>query len=220
MKPTRISPVFRELELKLSAHMSDRRRSERLAAFALEKITEAKVANGRNGEPARHRQIVDGREGAALISVKPDGVIVARFDLLHEVLDWIGNALIQESPVLSGKYAKSHVLYVDGEPYAGGGPIPTGELYTFVNIQPYARKIDRGFSDKAPEGVYEAVAGVANKKFGNVAKVTFGWHPLIGAAPLEAWAAKTSLKPAHRKLKQASLDEWRKRQPTIFVRPF
>lgn len=128
--------------------------------------------------------------------------------------------MIQESPFLEGNYAKSHVLYINGEPHTGDGPIPNGELYTFVNIRLYARKIQRGFSDKAPEGVNEAVAGVANNKFGNVAKVTFGWHPLIGAAPLEAWAAKTSLKPARRKLKRASLDEWWKRQPTIFVRPF
>lgn len=216
---TKIAPVFREYELKLSAHMSDRRRSERLAAFALEKITEAKVANGGGGgQLAPHRQIVDGREGAPLVAVKPEGVIIARFDLLVETLEWIGDMLTKESPVRSGRYAKSHVLYVDGDPFEGGGPIPNGKLYTFVNTQPYARKIDKGLSAKAPEGVYEAVAGVAAKRFGNVAKITFGWHPLIGAAPLEAWADKTSLRRKDRRQSKAALDEWRRRQPTIFVR--
>lgn len=217
----KIAPVFRELQLEISASLSERARSKRLAAFALEKITEAKIANGGGGGAmAPHRQIVDGREGAPLVSVKPEGVIVARFDLLRETLEWVGVALNQESPVRSGRYARSHVLYVDGEPHGGDGPIPDGKLYTFVNTQPYARKIDRGLSAKAPDGVYEAVAGVASRKFGNVAKVTFGWHPLIGAASLDAWADKTSLRRRDRRQSQADLDEWRRRQPTIFVRPY
>ena len=216
----RISPVFRDLELSLSAHLSERRRSERLAAFALEKITEAKIANGRDGEMARHRQIVDGREGAALTSVKPEGVIVARFDLLREVLDWIGDMLVKSSPTASGRYAKSHVLYVDGEPFSGEGPLPEGKVYSFSNVQPYARRIEFGWSSKAPDGVFEAVATVAARKFGNVAKIKFGFFPVVGAAQLDKWAGKTGAKPGRRKLKAAALDEWRRRQPTIFVRPF
>ncbi len=215
----RISPAIREMELKLSAHMSARHRSERLAAFALEKITEAKIANGQNGEMARHRQIVDGREGAPLSSVKPDGVIIARFDLLREVLDWIAIQLNHESPVAKGTYAKSHVLFVDGEPFEGDGPLPEGKVYSFSNVQPYARRIEFGWSSKAPEGVYEAVATVAARKFGNIAKIKFGFFPILGAEGLEAWAVKTGAKPGRRKLKQASLEEWRRRQPTIFVRP-
>ncbi|WP_279483411.1 hypothetical protein [Aureimonas sp. SK2] len=220
MKPPKIAPIFREVELAFERHLSPRVRSQRLAAYALDKITEAKQINGGgSGQLAPHRQIVDGREGAPLISVKPDGVIVARFDLLNDVLVWIGAELRRNSPVLSGRFSQSHVMYVDGEPHDPKTPIPDGQLYTFVNVQPYARRIEKGWSKKVPDGLYEGVAAVAGHRFGNVAKVTFGWQALQGAVPLEAWAGKTTMQRNDRDLKDAALDEWRRRQPTIFVRP-
>ena len=61
----------------------------------------------------------------------------------------------------------------------------------FLNTQPYARKIEgyRGLggvvhrapsSPQAPDGVYQAVATLAQRKFGNVAKITFSYRTAIG----------------------------------------
>jgi len=52
----------------------------------------------------------------------------------------------------------------------------------FLNIQPYARKIERGQSSQAPDGVYQAVATLAQRRFGNVAKITFSYRTAIGGA--------------------------------------
>lgn len=220
MKPPKVSALFREVELTFEAHLSPRVRSRRLAAYALEKITEAKRTNaGPGGEPAPHRQIVDGREGAPLASVKADGVIVARFNLVAEVLLWIGDELVKNLPVLSGRFAQSHVLYADGEPHKPGTPFPDAAEYAFVNVQPYGRKIEKGHSKKVPDGLYEGVSVGAGQRFGNVARITFGWRALSGAVALETWAGKTGMNRRDRDLKGEALQEWLRRQPTIFVRP-
>ncbi|WP_062206786.1 hypothetical protein [Aureimonas sp. AU12] len=219
MKPSKIAPIFREVELSFAAHSSPRVRSRKLAAYALEKISEAKRINGTADRPAPHRQIVDGREGAPLASVKPDGVIVARFNLVTETLIWIGDELMKNSPVLTGQFARSHVLYVDGVPHVPGTPYPDGEEYAFINVQPYARRIEKGWSKKVPDGLYEGVATMAAQRFGNIARIGFAWRSLEGAGALDAWAGKTSMTRKDRDLKGADLQEWLKRQPAITVRP-
>ena len=57
----------------------------------------------------------------------------------------------------------------------------------FLNTQPYARKIEGDLSrepssKQAPEGVYEAVATLAQRRFGNVAMIRFSYRtPIDGA---------------------------------------
>lgn len=220
MKPPKVAAIFREAELSFAAHVSPRTRSRKLAEYALDRITEAKRQNaGPSGELAAHRQIVDGQEGAPLISVKPDGVIIARFNLLAEVLDWIAGELVRNSPVLSGRFRQSHVLYIDGDPHEPGTPYPEGSDYAFMNVQPYARKIEKGHSKKVPDGLYEGLSVAANQRFGNIAVVGFSWRSLQGAAALDGWAGKSKMQRRDRDLKGAELDEWLRRQPCIFVRP-
>lgn len=87
-------------------------------------------------------------------------------------------------------------------PYDPLRPLADGEWYIFTNTQPYARKIepktftthrrDRsgpvgtrrrwksttrigdGQSQQAPDGVYQAISAVAARRFGNLARVTYG----------------------------------------------
>ena len=51
------------------------------------------------------------------------------------------------------------------------------EEYVFINTQPYARKIEgtggRRMAPQAPDGVYQAVATLAQRRFGNIARITF-----------------------------------------------
>jgi hypothetical protein len=52
--------------------------------------------------------------------------------------------------------------------------------YEFVSTVPYARKIERGLSPQAPDGVYQVVAVLAQKRFGNVARIRFSYRALPG----------------------------------------
>ena len=131
----------------------------------------------------RYDIYVDNREGAPLTSVKPDGVIRAEFQLVNEALAWINTQLQMHSPVLTGRYAKSHELFADGVDTENPNAAPPAEEYVFLNIQPYARKIEdkRGHCrSQAPDGVYQAVATLAQRRFGNVAKITFSYRTAIG----------------------------------------
>jgi hypothetical protein len=152
-----------------------------LAAFAAEQIKEAAQQDRQVlGVVPPYDVYVDGRKGAPLTDVKPDGVIRAEFHLVFDVLAWIATQLQTHSPVLTGRYAKSHELFADGAEVNDPDHAPPADEYVFTNIQPYARKLERGKSSQAPDGVYQAVATLAQQRFGNVAKITFSYRTVIG----------------------------------------
>ncbi|WP_427024713.1 hypothetical protein ACP4J4_01740 [Aureimonas ureilytica] len=217
---SRITPLDRDISLILDDLTSPEARSARLAEFAAEQIAEVREANrASSGGEARYEQIVDGRKGAALTSVRPNGVIVANFDIVREVLDWIGDALVRASPVLSGRFARSFMILADGVEVPQGGDLPAAEEYAFTNAQPYTRRLERGASRQSPDGVFEGVASVAARQFGNSARVTFGFRTLEGSSAMDAWATRTSLHK--RQKRQLSYpQEWLRRQPAVIVRPF
>ena len=189
---TRVQPIARDFELMMAEDLGPKARSAMLAAFAAETIEEAKTQNKQVlGAVPPYEVYVDGREGAPLTSVKPDGIIRAEFQLVNEVLVWISTQLQMHSPVLTGRYAKSHELFADGVDTENPNAAPPAEEYVFLNTQPYARKIEgyRGLggvvhrapsSPQAPDGVYQAVATLAQRRFGNVAKITFSYRTAIG----------------------------------------
>jgi hypothetical protein len=87
-----------------------------------------------------------------------------------------------------------------------------------VNTQPYARKIERGHSKQAPNGVYETVAHLAARRFGNMARIRFGYRsPLFGS--IKEWAGRTRLQPKGRRRTGSSRQDWLTRQPAIIVTP-
>lgn len=178
----RLTTIRRDVAVAFGAITDPRARSRRLAEFAAEEIIKARATNKAAGAGDRPPKVaVDGKIGAALASVKPDGVVVAQFDLFSDVLRWIHAELMANSPVLTGDYRASHRLFVDGvDTPIGDAPLKDGVDYTFVSTLPYSRKIEgdpnsglKPQSKQAPDGVYEAVAAVAKKRFGNVAKVYF-----------------------------------------------
>lgn len=199
----KIEPFSRQVQVFLKDLKSPQARSARLAQVAEEGIAEIRAANAAavGGSGAEPQVTVDGRLGAPLASVRPDGVIVAEFDVLRTVLEWIGEQLLLESPRLTGKYQRSHVMLADGDEVPLDGTIPPAGIYRFVNMQPYARKIEprtyttrrrdrsgpigtrrkwatthrtgEGQSPQAPDGVYAVVAAVAAKRYGNIAKIEY-----------------------------------------------
>ena len=173
--------VLRDVQVATKDLTDPKAKSKRLAAFARAEIAKADARNkAAVGRDVPHTVAVDGRKGAPLASVRPDGVVVAEWSLHTEVLAWIGEALLKASPQLTGRYEASHVLFVDGVEHEPTDPIPDFEFAVFMNTVPYARKIERGLSDQAPDGVYQAVAAVARQRFGNIVKVRFTYRSMTG----------------------------------------
>lgn len=99
--------------------------------------------------------IVDGKPNKRVIDVKPLGKIqvIARTNI-DELLLWAFEGVVQRSPVLTGTYSVSHVVYWNNTPVASdlftlrnwlkGTPAfkPTDKI-TIVNVQPYARRLER-----------------------------------------------------------------------------
>lgn len=180
----KFEPINRDIQLFLD-DLSPRQRSMRFAEMAAEQIADANKVNARAlGTVPPYTTSVDGTVGAPLASVRPDGVIFTEWELLLDVLAYIGRNLIQFSPVKTGRYQKSHVLLADGVPLNLDTPSLTpqtiAEEYIFINVVPYARKIERGLSQQAPDGVYQAVANMARRKFSKVARITFSYRTFGG----------------------------------------
>lgn len=177
---TRVEPIDRDIELMLS-DLSPEGQSAAFADFAGEQIDAAKTLNRQVlGRIPRVAVFVDGREGAPLETVRPDGVILAEFDLFIDVLIWIADQIEMHSPRRSGRYLKENTLFADGVETDVGEQLPDASEFVFINTTPYARKIERGESSQAPDGVYQVVASLAQRRFGNIAKVTFGYRTALG----------------------------------------
>lgn len=160
---------------------------------------------------------VDGRLGAAEETVRPNGgVIVYEFEMLGDLFAWIGEQLVLHSPVLTGRYAASHKFFADGIELEVGAPVPPeAREFVYLSDVPYARRIEKGRSPQAPDGVYQAVAALAQRRFHNIAKISFQYQaPLGGGSAMEAWASTTK----QRRSSNASADaHWNRRQPAIVI---
>lgn len=180
---TKIEPIERSVMLAIREGEPAADRGRRLAGYARQALAEAQEINRRaTGRVPPHETFVDGRQGAPLDTVKPDGVIVFEFDLLNDLFEWIGDMLVRHSPVRDGDYAGSHLFFADGVAVDPGADIPAADEYVFLNAQPYARKIERGLSPQAPDGVYESVALMARRRFGNLASIKFSFRSFQGGA--------------------------------------
>ena len=175
----RVQPIQRDIQLLLDDLKSPQQRQQTFAEFAREEIEDAKTINRQAlGYDPPVTIFVDGTRNAPLTSVK--NVIVADFELVGQTILWIHSQLQMHSPVRTGRYRESHALFADGRQVLPIGPeIPVAEEYVFVNLVPYARKIERGLSPQAPDGVYQAVAHLAQQQFRNLARITFSYRTVL-----------------------------------------
>lgn len=202
--------------------MSPEAQSQIFAEFAGQVIDDAKQQNQKVlGKVPPYTVAVDGRLGAPLSSVKVGGQVFVEFELVFEAITWIGDMLRKFSPVKTGRYQASHVLLADNVAVDEGAVPPLAETYSFVNVQPYARKIETGKQKPRPDGVYQAVATLAkaSSKFGNVAKIRFSYiTPQFGA--IDTWASSPAgaawAQQKSRRRKELH-GEWLRRQPAIIV---
>lgn len=195
-----MEPVERTTYVRLAADLSPEAKSRAFAAFARQGL-EAEQAKQRafSGRELPFEQYVDGRQGAPLESVRPNGVIMFEFELVLDVLRWIGDMLVQNSPVLTGRYQDSHVMFADGVQVdidTAPGMVPPAQEYVFLNVQPYARLIELGWSDQTPDGVYQGVASMAQRRFGNVAKIRFTYRVPLTHTNMSKAAQRDARQPA------------------------
>jgi hypothetical protein len=217
----RLDPIDRDIDLLISQDLTPENQSRLFASFAREEIDKAKAINRRAlGREPKVRVTVNGSEDPSLSSVPPTGIIIAEFEILLDALGWINTQLQIHSPVKSGLYAKSHELFGDGEHITNPNNPPPAAEYVFLNVQPYARKIERGQSSQAPDGVYQAVARLASGKFGNSASITFSYRSALGFSSLSGWAnSPSAMRHAAAHGRRSDASEWLTRQPAIIVRP-
>jgi hypothetical protein len=174
----KIDAIDKDLSLFLKEELSPEARKAVMVSFAKEELAKAQAANRQAlGYEPPYETFVDQRRGAALESINPDGgTILFAFELLDDLFKWIGEQLVLHAPVLTGKYRNSFRFYADGKEIAPGAEAPAARQYYFIASVPYARKIERGHSDQAPNGVFEVVAADAVRRFGNLATIRFGYR--------------------------------------------
>jgi|SRR5262245_6138683 len=176
----RIQPVARDFQLLLEEATSPQAISKALAEFARDQLNEAKQINRQAlGYDPPLSVYVDGVLNKPIEAVK--NVVVGDFQLIDGLLMWIHTQLEMHSPVRTGLFKRSHALLIDGREFKPiAPPFPFGNEYVFVNLVPYARKIERGLSPQAPDGVYEVVAHLARAQFGvGIGQVTFSYRTVL-----------------------------------------
>lgn len=130
--------------------------------------------------PDSYETFVDGRRGAAEETVRPDGAIVYRFNLLGLAARLALDTAVRMSPRApheGGDFANGWVVAVDGKPWIGAlTDIPAGAEVMIVNTVPYARKIQVGAMPlmSVPPGIVERVRSRVRSRFPTLdAEVTF-----------------------------------------------
>lgn len=200
---TRIDSVSQDIGLIVNEALSPQAQKRAVADFAREAIAEADATNKRVLGRVPPRTItVDGRQGASLESVKVSGgSIITEWEIVSDVLVWIGDTLRDRSPVISGDYRKGWMLLADGQVIDAGENVPPAEVYTFVNVVPYARKIEVGKTDsgrdfviQVPNRIAERTAKDAAARFGNIARIRSVWIKLANPYTLKHDQASRSFK--------------------------
>jgi hypothetical protein len=216
----RLNPLLRELELIVAETTSPAAQAQYLRDFARQELAKAQAQNKQAiGYVPDHDTYVDGTQVADVNGAGPTSVILYEFHLLIEVLEWIDSILQMQSPVLTGRYQRSHQWFADGEAFDITAGVPPAREYVVLNTQPYARKIEDGLSSQAPQGVYEVVAGMARRRFGNVAAIQFGFRSLPHGA-IGAWAQTAGARELARTVRggrPALYEEWLTQQPAILI---
>lgn len=195
----KIDPVERDIAAIISRDLSRAEQQKAAGAFAREGIERDKAHNRMIlGRVPPLTIWVDGRQGAALDTVNPNGgSIVGEFELIGELLQWIADTLVQRSPVQSGAYRDGHTLFADGAEVPKGTQIPAADEYVFTNLVPYARKIEvgktktgRAFVVQVKNRIYERTAKDAKSRFGNQADIRLEYRAPVGAYRLKHNQAK------------------------------
>lgn len=220
----RLDTFDRELKLMIADTLSPEARARAFGEEARKIIVAQDDANDRAaGRDVQFKTYVDGRASGVLESAQR--VILAEWDIIETALRAVHAMLTDKAPVLKGDYRRSITLFADGIAVPVEGAIPDAEEYFFAATVPYARKIEKGLSRQAPDGVFEAVAALAKKRFGNVAIVRFGYRSVTTGGAFTPYVPV--IRPSMRRkragsnaaTRAAAKAERGERQPAIIILP-
>ncbi|WP_420133956.1 hypothetical protein [Rhodopseudomonas sp.] len=180
----KVDSIERDVSLIVDEMLAPEAQGRAIAAYAAEQIAAADALNySILGRAPPRRTWVNGTEGASLENARPGGVIETEWELFGDILRWISTTLIERSPRRSGDYIAGHTLFADGVEVLRGSEIPVAEEYVFLNLVPYARKIEigktksgRDFVIQVPNRIYERTATAAKARFGNMATIRFSYR--------------------------------------------
>ncbi len=191
----KIDPIEKITQVMISGLKAE---AQRLAGqFARDQLEDAKNVNKSVlGKVPPYKTTVDGREGAPFESVNLNGgSIITEFQLDTGALLWIAKTLVDRSPSHSGRFKQGWVLLADGSQTTwptDGGNIPPAETYAFINLEPYARKIEigktkagRAFVIQVQNKIAERTAKDAKSQFGRTVDIQFGYVAAVGGYRLQ-----------------------------------
>jgi len=221
---TRVDVISRDVVFRSGGGLSPAEISAQFAALVSREIAQIDADNAATAGRALPREtFVDGTPSDDLSRVRPDGVIVATWELGAEVVRYVYDKIEATAPKKTGRFAKSITIYADGvEVETPEDTIGAAEV-VITSIVPYARKIEGGYSKKGgvwatnPNGIFHAAAAMAQAKYGNIAKIKFGAREVLGGGTdLAGWAAGHTAMIAHegKRRKAHARDS---RQPAVIV---
>ncbi len=196
----KIKPVSQSFQVLVDELLSPKAQSAKIADFARRQIRAADEINRRVfGAVPPKKVTVNGREDEALSNIPlPSGIIIAEYRVVDDVLAWIAKTLHDRSPVQEGDYRDGHIMLADDAPADPYNP-PLATQFTFLNLEPYSRKIEigktksgRDFVVQVPNRIYIRTGDDAKAKFGNVAKIRTGFITPTGAYRLKQDQASRS----------------------------
>lgn len=174
------------VEVFIDRNLTPAAQSARLAQVARDGVASL-VQQGR-AQP-QYRRYVDGAEGVDEARVRPDGVILYRFQAQGQVANWALNFLCSRSPVGVSGAGGQH--FRDGFFFAfnGGRMVPAAGVafdkigpdvrtITIGNAVPYARKVDvqmvgtKPLRFSVPSGLWADAAKEINRRFGGMVRAT------------------------------------------------
>ncbi|UMM63096.1 hypothetical protein [Aristophania vespae] len=163
------SMIARQIKTQVDATLSPAILSAHLASRALSELN-AVIKSGE--APDYYDKFVDGRKGVPESSVKPDGIIVYRFNWLAPCLEYGLNYVKKRSPVDSGTFQDSWLAIVNGSicPPDSFKDIPLDAEVMITNFQPYARKIEVGAMKtiSASKGILTSTRSALRRRFRNL----------------------------------------------------
>jgi hypothetical protein len=133
--------------------------------------------------PLRFTRYVDGRLGAHEEAVRGDGQITYLYPRIDAVVQFAMEMLFKFSPVDSGEYRNSHVIFLNGRAVTNLEGWKPGDDVAIANFLPYSRKIELGHMKMKVPGtsqVYEQAVSATNKRFRGVFKALYSWRGVVG----------------------------------------
>jgi hypothetical protein len=174
--------------------------ADTMAATARAAFRDAQTINARalGREPPFRGPIVDGREGAALETVKAGGSIAYTFAVgstaLRKAVTEAAITFRERAAVGGGRKDKHPGLYRDsllmlvngeqhGDPFGELAELKDSDKISLTDLQPYSRKIEirgAGITVKAPRGLMEIITQVLRREYTGLLNIAFSYEAYPG----------------------------------------